>query len=127
MRAVALVVCLTFLGCFPNNARHRTYAKIVEGGVLVGGIGLLAFSNTQADCDMEVGLGMPKQDCQSKAGLISGIGLTMILLGMIGFAATVTTATDTGDPATTTPPTTPTTPTTTNPPPPTTTPTPIAQ
>lgn len=125
MRAVALVVCLTFLGCFPNNAKHRTYAKIVEGGFLAGGIGLLAFSNTQADCDMEVGLGMPKQDCESRAGLISGIGLTMILLGLIGFAATTTTATDT-DPATSTTTSSPP-PAMKNPDPPPPTPTPIAQ
>jgi hypothetical protein len=127
MRAVALAVCLTFLGCFPNNARHRTYAKLVEGGVLIGGISLLAFSNTQADCDMEVGLGMPREDCKSRAGLISGIGLTMVLLGLVGFAATTTTAVDT-DPATTTttPSTTPTTSSPTAPAaPPSTTPTPI--
>ena len=73
MRAVALVLCLTFTA---------------------GGIGMLAVSSTQADCDQDVGLGMPKQDCKSKAGLISGVGLTMILLGMVGFAATVTTAVD---------------------------------
>ena len=94
MRAVALVLCLTFTACFPNNAKHRTYAKITEGAFIAGGIGMLAVSSTQADCDQDVGLGMPKQDCKSKAGLISGVGLTMILLGMVGFAATVTTAVD---------------------------------
>lgn len=106
MRAVALVLCLVFTACFPNNPRHRTYAKITEGAFLVGGIGLLAASSTQADCDMDVGLGMPRQDCKSKAGLISGIGLTMILLGMVGFAATQTTAIDDppATPTTTTPP-----------------------
>lgn len=123
MRAVALVMCLVFTACFPNNARHRTYAKLTEGGFLLGGIVLLGFSSTQADCDMDVKLGMPKTDCKSKAGLISGIGLTMVLLGMIGFAATQTTAVD--DAKTTTPPTTPPTkPETTTPAP--TTPTPTA-
>lgn len=121
MRVIAVLTCLALCACFPNNPKHRTYAKLVEGGFIAGGIGLLAFSSTQADCDMDVGLGMPKQDCQSRAGLISGIGLTLILLGMVGFAATVTTAIE--PPATT--PTTTTTPTT--PPPPSTTPTPIAQ
>jgi hypothetical protein len=120
MRVIAVLTCLAFCACFPNNPKHRTYAKLVEGGFIAGGIGLLAFSSTQADCDMEIGLGMPRQDCKSRAGLISGIGLTMILLGMVGFAATVTTAVD----APVTPlPTTATTP----PPPPPTTPTPIAQ
>jgi hypothetical protein len=52
---------------------------------------------------------MPKTDCKSKAGLISGIGLTMILLGMVGFAATQTTAVDDPPPTTGTTPTTPTT------------------
>lgn len=111
MRAVALVLCLVFTACFPNNARHRTYAKLTEGGLLAGGIALLAVSSTQADCDMDIGLGMPRQDCKSRAGLISGIGLTMILLGMVGFAATTTTAVDDsentpakpGTPSTTTP------------------------
>ena len=121
MRAVALVMCLVFTACFPNNARHRTYAKLTEGGFLLGGIVLLGFSSTQADCDMDVKLGMPKSDCKSKAGLISGIGLTMVLLGMIGFAATQTTADDsktTTPPTPPTPPTTPTTPPTTPPTPP---------
>lgn len=109
MRAVALVLCLVFTACFPNNAKHRTYAKITEGAFLAGGIALLAFSNTQADCDTDIGLGMPREDCKGRAGLISGIGLTMILLGLVGFAATTTTAVD-DPPATTTTPTTPTTP-----------------
>lgn len=108
-------MCLVFTACFPNNPKHRTYAKLTEGGFLVGGIALLAFSNTQADCDMDVKLGMPKSDCKSRAGLISGIGLTMILLGMVGFAATQTTAVDDPPPPTppaTTPPAAPTTTTT---------------
>ncbi len=122
MRAVALLTCLALTACFPNNPKHRTYAKITEGGFLAGGIALLAFSSTQADCDQEVGLGMPKMDCKSKAGLISGIGLTMILLGMVGFAATVTTAVD--DPAPTPLPTSPPPP---GPTAPSVTPTPIAK
>jgi hypothetical protein len=128
MRAVALVMCLVFTACFPNNARHRTYAKLTEGGFLLGGIVLLGFSSTQADCDMDVKLGMPKSDCKSKAGLISGIGLTMVLLGMIGFAATQTTADDSKQTTPPTPPTTPTPPATppTTPPTPPTTPAPAS-
>jgi len=87
-------MCLVFTACFPNNAKHRMYTQITEGVSLAAGIGLLAVSSTQADCDMDIGLGMPRQDCKSKAGLISGVGLTMILLGLVGFAATTTTAVD---------------------------------
>lgn len=105
-------MCLVFTACFPNNPKHRTYAKLTEGAFLAGGIALLLFSSTQADCDMDVKLGVPKDDCKSKAGLVSGIGLTMILLGMVGFAATQTTAVDDPPPTTPPPATTPTTPAT---------------
>ena len=124
MRAVALVTCLALAACFPNNPKHRTYAKLTEGGFLAGGIALLAVSSTQADCDQDIGLGMPKMDCKSKAGLISGVGLTMILLGMVGFAATVTTAVDDPTPVPTALPTKPQPP---GPSTPSVTPTPIAQ
>ncbi|MBA2540251.1 MAG: hypothetical protein H0V17_11490 [Deltaproteobacteria bacterium] len=123
MRVIAMLTCLALCACFPNNPKHRTYAKLVEGGFVAGGIGLLAFSSTQADCDMDIGLGMPRMDCKSRAGLISGIGLTMILLGMVGFAATVTTAVDDPTPAPGTTTNTPATP----PAPPSTSPTPIAE
>lgn len=91
MRLVALLSCLMLLGCFPNNPKHRNYAKMVEGGMLVGGVVLLAVSETQADCDMKMGLGIPKMDCKSKAGLISGIGLALVIGGIVGFMATVAT------------------------------------
>ena len=109
MRAVAVVLSLSLLACFPNNARHRTIAKITEGAFVVGGIALLATSNTQADCDDEMRLGGSVMTCKSNRGLISGLGLALIMVGMVGFFATVTTEPDdkaatVGKPATTTPP-----------------------
>jgi len=127
MRAVALIVCLSMAACFPHNAKHRTYAKLTEGGLLVAGIGILTVANTGADCDMTVKLGMPKADCQNKAGLVSGIGLGLIIAGLVGFMATVSTAED--DKPVTPPTTTTPTPAAITPAPtaPSTTPTPIAQ
>ena len=49
--AVALVVSVALLGCFPHNPRARTYAKIGEGTALLAGIAVAAFANTGADCD----------------------------------------------------------------------------
>jgi len=93
MRAAVSILCmLSLTACFPHNARHRTIAQIVEGGVLAGGVAILAVSNTGADCDQMVGLGMPKADCQSRANLASGVGLSMVLAGLVGFMATVSTA-----------------------------------
>jgi hypothetical protein len=91
MRLVALLTCLTLLGCFPNNPKHRTYAQIVEGAMLAGGVAILAVSNTGADCDMTVKLGMPKEDCKSTASLLSGIGLALVVGGLVGFMATIAT------------------------------------
>ncbi len=122
MRAVALVLCLALTACFPNNAKHRTYAKLVEGGLLATGIILLAVSNTGADCD--IGLGKP--ECKSRQSFVGGIGLSLILGGLVGFAATVTTAID-DKPANTLTPVTPTPATTPPPSAPSTAPTPIAQ
>jgi len=115
MRAVALMLSLSFLACFPNNARHRTYAKLTEGGLLAGGIALLAIVNTGADCDQDMRPGMD-MDCKSDAGFLGGLGLTMVLIGLVGFIATVSTAPDDDDK-----PALPKTPTS-----PSTTPTPIA-
>ena len=51
MRAVALLVIASLVGCFPHNAHKRTIAQLVEGGVLASGIGMEYFANTSADCD----------------------------------------------------------------------------
>ncbi|HEU0036618.1 MAG TPA: hypothetical protein VFQ53_38660 [Kofleriaceae bacterium] len=105
MRAVAGLLTLSLLvpGCFPNNPRHRTIAKITEGGLIAGGVALLAVSNTGADCDSMSRPGVPTSDCKREAGVTGGIGLGLILVGMVGFIATVSTTPDTPAPAATAP------------------------
>ncbi|MDQ3367074.1 MAG: hypothetical protein M3680_16745, partial [Myxococcota bacterium] len=107
MRAVALVVALSvsLAACFPNSARHRTYAKLGEGGALAAGITMLYFVNTGADCDMNPTPGLPAEDCKNDASILSTVGLGLILLGLVGFVATVSTSPD--DDTTATPATTP--------------------
>lgn len=90
--AVALAVSISLLGCFPNNARHRTYAKIAEGTAVVGGIVISAVGNTGADCDQMTD--EQREDCRSTARLLSTIGVVLILGGLLGFVATVSTAQD---------------------------------
>ena len=125
--AVALVLSLTvsMAACFPGNPKHQTYAKIAEGGVLLGGIGLLFVVNTSADCAPEVS-GMPDTACEDKATLLGNIGLGLVLAGLIGFIVTVSTSgEDKVDlPVTTTPTTPAVTPTPDPTPTPTPTPTP---
>lgn len=90
--AVALAVSISLLGCFPNNARHRTYAKIAEGTAVVGGIVISAIGNTGADCDQMSD--DKREDCRSTARLLSTIGVVLIVGGLLGFVATVSTAQD---------------------------------
>ena len=96
MRAVALLVSLTLTtaACFPHNAQHRTYAKIGEGGALVAGILISALSNTGADCDENRAPGTQVSDCRSNAHVLSTVGVVLILTGLLGFVATVSTAED---------------------------------
>jgi hypothetical protein len=92
---VALLVSVSMLGCFPHNEKHRTYAKLVEGGAIVGGIAISAFSNTGADCNKMAMTGAGTGDdtsCRSTAKLLSTVGVALILGGLLGFVATVSTA-----------------------------------
>lgn len=96
MRAViAFVTSIAMLtgACFPDNEKHRTIAKITEGGFILGGIALLAAVNTGADCMPDVA-GMRDVACEDKARLVGSIGLAMILAGLIGFITTVSTSPD---------------------------------
>lgn len=94
--AVALLVSLTLTtaACFPHNAQHRTYAKLGEGGALVAGILISALSNTGADCDENRAPGTEVSDCRSNAHVLSTVGVVLILTGLLGFVATVSTAED---------------------------------
>lgn len=111
---------MTTAACFPHNAKHRAYAKAGEGTAIIAGIAISAFSNTGADCDEDRAPGVPNDDCRKGANLLSMVGVGLILVGLLGFMATVTTAEDedktsakiqegtptppTAPPATTTPP-----------------------
>lgn len=95
--AVAAVLSVSLLlgACFPNNAKHRMYAKFAEGGALVAGIGMLYVVNSGADCDaMSAPGGEPDEGCKTKAAWLGNIGLGLVLVGLLGFIATVSTSED---------------------------------
>lgn len=96
MRAVALLLSLSLAtaACFPKNEKYQTYAKLTEGGLVAGGVAMLFFTNTGADCDMMARPGIPEDSCHTKAAVLGGIGFGMILTGLIGFIATISTAED---------------------------------
>lgn len=89
---VALLLSLSLAACFPNSAKKRTYAKIAEGGALAGGIGLLYFSNTGADCDSMRGIGEDTGGCRQNAQILGTVGLSLVIAGLAGFIATVSTS-----------------------------------
>ena len=95
--AVALALSLTLVSgaCFPNNPKHQTYAKLGEGAAMLAGIGLLLAVNTGADCDMKAGPGgEPDDSCKNTATILGNAGLALIIVGLVGFIATVSTAED---------------------------------
>jgi hypothetical protein len=94
MRAVAILLSVSLLGCFPHSARNRTIAKLSEGGALIAGIGLEAIASNGADCDQMVGPGFDKGTCHTHAAWIGDAGVALILAGLLGFTATVSTTPD---------------------------------
>ena len=94
MRAVALLVIASLVGCFPHDAHKRTIAQLVEGGTLVAGVGMGYFANSQADCDQEKQMGMPPSKCGGFAQTLDSVSVAFILAGLVGFIATITTAED---------------------------------
>lgn len=90
-RVVALLASFSLLGCFPHNARHRTYAKLGEGGAIVAGIVLEALVNSGADCDQMAGTATGSTSCHDKATLLGDVGVGLILGGLLGFVATIST------------------------------------
>jgi hypothetical protein len=95
--AVAFVLSLTLVSgaCFPNNPKHQTYAKLGEGASMLAGIGLLLAVNTGADCDKSaMPGGDPDDSCKNRATVLGDAGLALILIGLVGFIATVSTAED---------------------------------
>ena len=93
MRAVALILSFAILGCFPHDPRKRTYAQLVEGGSILTGVALEAVVNSGADCDlMQGGVTFSNESCHTKATILGNTGLALILGGLIGFLATISTA-----------------------------------
>jgi hypothetical protein len=95
MRAVIITLLLASLtGCFPHNAKHRKIAKWSEGGAIVGGIAMLAVSNTGADCTAGPAGRQAYDECRRDATLVGNIGLGLILAGLVGFGITQMTSGD---------------------------------
>lgn len=96
--AVALMLVASLVpGCFPHNARNRTISEIVEGGLAVSGVVVESFVQSGADCDMSHAPGAPPVMCKQSAALGGGIGVGLILAGVIGFIATISTSEDDDD------------------------------
>ena len=92
-RAVAaLLVSVSLLGCFPHSARNRRYAQIGEGTAIVAGIVISALSNTNADCDEMQVPGLNNSSCENTAQWTTTAGVVLIVGGLLGFVATVSTA-----------------------------------
>ena len=100
MRAVSLLLAVSLVGCFPHNKRARTISKWAEAGSLVAGIGMEYMANTGADCDAMNLPGQPtSSSCHTKAAVIGDVGVALILGGLLGFVATVSTSPDEDEPA----------------------------
>ena len=92
--AVALLLSVLLLGCFPHNPKARTYAKIGEGTAILAGIAVSAFAGTSADCDEMAMPGVDDSGCHTKAKWLGTTGVVLIVGGLLGFVATVSTAED---------------------------------
>jgi hypothetical protein len=96
MRIVAAVVAVALVtaGCFPHNARYRTYSKWAEAGSIVAGIALAAAVNTGADCDTQGEAAESESGCKSTAATLGYVAVGLIVTGLLGFVATISTAED---------------------------------
>lgn len=81
MTAMALTA-----GCFPNDPYASRIAKISEGGAALLGIGFLGLAKTQADCDANSDKDM---GCNSTGSTLQTVGLSLLIVGIVGFIATV--------------------------------------
>jgi hypothetical protein len=70
------------------------YSQITEGGVLAAGIALAAIANTNADCDMTAMPGQAASQCHGGQEAVSDLSLALIIGGLVGFIATISTAVD---------------------------------
>jgi hypothetical protein len=94
MRAVAILALTSLLGCFPHNHKARTYAKYGEGGAVLAGIGMEFLVNSGADCDQMTGPLQSSSSCHTRATALGDFGVALILGGLLGFVATVSTSDD---------------------------------
>jgi hypothetical protein len=90
--AVVAAVALLATGCFPHNKKHRRIAYAVELGVLGTGVAVLALSPPGADCDRD------DDACLSRANTLSGIGVFLLLAGLGGLVATISSAEEAATP-----------------------------
>jgi hypothetical protein len=101
MRSVValLLTASMSVGCFPTDPHKRTLAQFGEGGAVVGGIVLEALLSTGADCDVMGKIGQPPDpNCHQKSATLGGIGVALILGGLLGFVATISTAEEAKEP-----------------------------
>jgi len=98
MRAVSLILALSLLGCFPHNRGARRISQLTEGGLIVSGIVLESFVKTGADCDQMLGGSTSSASCHSRNAVFGGVGVALILGGLLGFVATISTAKDDNEP-----------------------------
>jgi hypothetical protein len=99
--AVALVLVLTVstVGCFPKDAHKRTLAQLGEGGALAAGVLLEAFLGSGAECDQMTKIGSPPDaNCHQRSTIYGDVGVALILGGLLGFVATISTAEDEKEP-----------------------------
>jgi hypothetical protein len=94
MRSITLVLVLGLLGgCF-HDARQRRYAKFGEGAAIAGGIVMLSFAGTGADCTAGPAGRDAYDDCRFRATVVGDVGLGLILAGLLGFMVTAATGPD---------------------------------
>ena len=88
------IAVLSSAGCFPHDAHKRTLAQLSEGGAILTGIAIEAAINSGADCDQMGPVVSPNSSCRTSSAIAGDIGLGLILAGLVGFLATVSTAED---------------------------------
>ncbi len=98
-RLVCVLLVISMAACFPHNTRRRRLAKWSEGGVIAGGIAMLAVTGSGADCTAGPAGRAAYDDCRRNATITGDIGLGLILAGLVGFGITqITTPDETAPP-----------------------------
>ena len=90
-----IVLLLVTSACF-QSPRHRRYAKIGEGVLIVGGVALNYVANTSNCGDRTPGTTL--MECDRSVAQLGTVGLIAIFAGLAGFAATMITQNASNDP-----------------------------